>query len=48
MDELLTKAQKLKDASNILKTLNTKQKNYAILKIAKSIEKNQDFILSEK
>ena len=47
MDELLTKAQKLKDASNILKTLNTKQKNYAILKIAKSIEKNQDFILSE-
>lgn len=47
MDELLTKAQKLKDASNILKTLNTKQKNKAILEIAKFIEKNHEFILSE-
>jgi glutamate-5-semialdehyde dehydrogenase len=47
MGELLIKAKKLKEASNILKTLNAKQKNKAILEIAKSLEKNKDFILSE-
>lgn len=47
MSELIIKAKKLKESSNILKTLNAKQKNRAILEIAKSIEKNEEYILLE-
>ncbi|MBM7558330.1 glutamate-5-semialdehyde dehydrogenase [Marinitoga litoralis] len=45
MNELLEKAKKLKESSNILKTLNAKQKNKAIFEIARSIEKNKENIL---
>ncbi|WGS65002.1 glutamate-5-semialdehyde dehydrogenase [Marinitoga aeolica] len=47
MSELIIKAKNLKESSNILKTLNAKQKNKAILEIAKSIEKNKEYILTE-
>ncbi|KAF2957016.1 glutamate-5-semialdehyde dehydrogenase [Marinitoga sp. 38H-ov] len=45
MNELLVKAKKLKKSFEILKNLNAKQKNNAILEISKTIEKNIDSIL---
>ncbi|KLO22071.1 gamma-glutamyl phosphate reductase [Marinitoga sp. 1197] len=47
MSELISKAKKIKKATDILKTLTTKEKNHAILKISEEIEKNSEFILKE-
>ncbi|WP_129409512.1 glutamate-5-semialdehyde dehydrogenase [Marinitoga lauensis] len=47
MSELHKKAKKLRIASDVLKTISSKEKNTAIMEIAKSIEKNKDYILTE-